>query len=233
MALGSNVHITIGVESLSDSQAFYEALGFRPIDSSQDPHPWVQLFDGQLIIALHQDGLLYHGLTYFGTGLDARVKALEKKKIEFRIKNEGDSGLVQAIFVAQDDIPISLVNYPGEPPQKSANEAIGKFGEYSLDVDDLAASISYWEGLGFSNSYQSTQPYPWAIMTDGLLVIGLHQMDNWTGPILTYFAPDIEEKAVLLRADDPDWIEDIPEVGGFETTSPDGQRFFLFQGEIP
>ena len=232
MSLGSNFHITIGVDNLAECRAYYEALGFRPIDGHTEPYPWLQLYDGQLIIALHQDGLLYHGLTYFGADLAERVAALEKKKVKFRIKNESENQLVQAIFVAQNEIPISLVNFPSTPPARTENPLLGKFGEYSLGVADLQAASDYWQTLGFQEAFRTDQPYPWAILSDGLLVIGLHQTDNFSGPILTYFAGDMEEKVVALRADDPDWIEDLPEVGGYETTSPDGQRFFLFQGDI-
>jgi catechol 2,3-dioxygenase-like lactoylglutathione lyase family enzyme len=233
MSLGSNFHITIGVDNLAECRAYYEELGFRRIDGHTEPYPWVQLYDGQLIIALHQDGHLYHGLTYFGAELAERVAGLEKVKIEFRIKNEHDNQLVQAIFVAQNDIPISLVNFPSTPPARTINPLLGKFGEYSLGVADLQSAIDYWQTLGFQLAYRTDQPYPWAILSDGLLVLGLHQTDNFSGPILTYFAADMEEKVVRLRADDPYWIEDLPEVGGYETTAPDGQRFFLFQGNIP
>jgi hypothetical protein len=45
-----------------------------------------------------------------------------------------------------------------------------------------------------------TQPYPWAILSDGLMLIGLHQTKNFSYPAVTYFGLNSEQFHVLLDA---------------------------------
>ena len=77
MALGTTVNYMLGVADLAASRGFFHTCGFREIASAQDPYPWAQLTDGQLVVGLHQDGHLYRGLAYFGSDMAARAAALE------------------------------------------------------------------------------------------------------------------------------------------------------------
>lgn len=53
---------------------------------------------------------------------------------------------------------------------------IGRFLELSVETRDIRASIEFYERLGFSQCETGdTWPHPYGVVTDGRLVIGLHE----------------------------------------------------------
>jgi catechol 2,3-dioxygenase-like lactoylglutathione lyase family enzyme len=232
MRLGENVSVTLGIPSLEESLPFYQKMGFRVADASEEPYPWAVLDDGQIQIGLHQDGMTYQGLTYFAADMDERIARLEEKGVDFAVKKELGGRTFQAIFMGADELAISLIRYAdARPPARRApNSRLHIFGEYSLGVDNLDFSIAYWNEFGFETRHRAEEPYPWAILGDGLLVMGLHQTDDFRGPTLTYFAPDMDARVARLRENGVP-VTPTP-MGGATVAAPDGQTFFLFTGEI-
>lgn len=232
MKLGENVNVTLGILSLEESLLFYQKMGYAVADASDEPYPWAVLDDGQIQIGLHQDGMIYQGLTYFAADMDERIARLEEKGVDFTVKKELGGRTFQAIFMGADELAISLIRYAdaAPPAQRAPNPRLHIFGEYSLGVDNLDFSVAYWNEFGFETRHRAAEPYPWAILSDGLLVMGLHQTNEFRGPTLTYFAPDMDERiARLSEAGIP--VSPTP-AGGGAVTAPDGQTFFLFTGEI-
>ena len=84
-------------------------------------------------------------------------------------------------------------------PDKYVNQTIGMWGEFAEPVKDLEASIGFWNKLGFVvlSKYQS--PQPWAILSDGLAIIGLHQTTEFSEPTMTFFAADMKDKLAKLK----------------------------------
>ena len=63
----------------------------------------------------------------------------------------------------------------------------------NLPVSDLRASVSFYEALGFQQAAVSeTWPYPYAVVTDGRLFLGLHGADI-RSPALTFVLPHLPE----------------------------------------
>ena len=63
---------------------------------------------------------------------------------------------------------------------------LGTFHELSIAVDDVRASVDFYERLGFTQATTAdTLTHPYAVLTDGRLVIGLHQRAGPT-PVLTF-----------------------------------------------
>ena len=60
-------------------------------------------------------------------------------------------------------------------------------------------SISFWENLGFKVISKFSFPYQWAIITDGIAVVGLHQTKQFSLFTITYFANDMKEKIENLK----------------------------------
>lgn len=56
--------------------------------------------------------------------------------------------------------------------------------------------IEFWTKLGYEITLKESEPHPWAILTDGLIILGFHQED-WgdpnNEPALTYFSPQIDQ----------------------------------------
>jgi hypothetical protein len=164
--------------------------------------------------------------------MDERIARLEQTGVEFSLRNEVKGRVFQAIFLGADDLGINLVRYEDAVPlpTPTANERLGIFGEYSLGIDDLDFSAAYWQEFGFALRHRAEEPYPWAILSDGLLTLGLHETQEFDGPTLTYFAPDMKERVERLAAAGVP-VKATP-MGGTTVFAPDGQQFFLFTGEL-
>jgi hypothetical protein len=113
-------------------------------------------------------------------------------------------------------------------PDKYPNKQCGAFGEFAHPVTDPAASIAYWKKLGFKVSGEMKEPYPHAILTDGLMIIGLHQTKHFTYPAVTYFGINTEKRIQQLKEKG---LQDFTEVAGKNNVmlkTWEGQHWFIF-----
>lgn len=77
---------------------------------------------------------------------------------------------------------------------------LGRFLEISIHAPDIQASLEFYESLGFTQaSVSETWPYPYAVVTDGRLFIGLHGA-YVRSPALTFVLPDLARSMEPLRA---------------------------------
>jgi catechol 2,3-dioxygenase-like lactoylglutathione lyase family enzyme len=76
---------------------------------------------------------------------------------------------------------------------------LGKFVEISVGVPDLAKSLPFYERLGFERVDLQWEPWPWSVLTDGLITVSLSQSTPG-GPILNYFSGDMRERVGQLEA---------------------------------
>lgn len=76
---------------------------------------------------------------------------------------------------------------------------LGKFHEISIETADIAASVAFYERLGFSQcGTTDTWPHPYGVMTDGRLYIGLHQY-KFPSPVITYVHPGVAQHAHVIE----------------------------------
>ncbi len=69
---------------------------------------------------------------------------------------------------------------------------IGRFLEVSVHAPDVLASLEFYERLGFSQTTTGEAwPYPYAVVTDGRLGIGLHERELAQSPLLAFVLPDL------------------------------------------
>jgi predicted lactoylglutathione lyase len=247
MKLGDWAQISIGVPDLTATLPFYETIGFKKIAQDTQPYPWAQLTDGVIVVLLNQDGLRYSGLLYFAADMAGRVAELERLGIAFAQKTEQGGQLFRAIFLDPDGFGVGLVNADPSrhyrPDGKSFSKC-GKFGEFSLRVKDLPASMAFWQQLGFKALGGDREPYPWQIISDGLISIGLHQSndaeayqkDHFKEPTITYFSTNSAERIAQLKREGIQTTfeiksgQDVVNEAGLQ--APDGQNFFVFHGAI-
>ena len=74
--------------------------------------------------------------------------------------------------------------------------------EISVDTPDILASIGFYESLGLRQiATGEIWPYPYAVMSDGRLFLGLHQRTEATstGPTLCFVHADLAQHANELR----------------------------------
>ncbi len=82
----------------------------------------------------------------------------------------------------------------------------GRFLEISLASADIAASVQFYERLGFTQlTTNDTWAHPYGVLTDGRVCIGVHQPGaeaarraNLAAPLLSFVLPDLATHARAL-----------------------------------
>ena len=68
---------------------------------------------------------------------------------------------------------------------------LGRFLEYSIPTVDIRASLDFYDKLGFAQAQVGeTWPHPYAVVTDGRVHLGLHQLAT-AESALTFVKPDV------------------------------------------
>ena len=233
--LGTFAQITLGVLDFSSEVNFLEQLGFKKISSQSEPYPSALFTDGNISYRINSYGHKYLGLNYFTDDLHGLVSLLEAKGIDFFHKSEDDDKLSHALFRDENGFGVGL--FPLDPSQiyEPAGFPLsncGKFGEFSIAVKDLASSFSFWTSLGFKGEIYEGN-YPWSIIFDGKIVLGLHQTTDFSDPTITFFDINMKDKIAQLKIDNLPGLKDSSFGEGFANiTSPNGHHFFLFTGQI-
>lgn len=244
--LGDVTAITMSTPDLDSSFEFYSRLGFRELLRSDFPIPFLQMTDGALLIMLRKDTASYIALTYYVKDLEEKVSALKQDGIEFTVHPLPTDMIKRYVLKTPDGLSVSLVTFvegfvqPAGPtmlhmpqadyfdPSKYVNKSCGMFGEFAHPVKDLDASIEFWKKLGFKTLSKMTSPYPWAIISDGLAVVGLHQTTHFNYPAITFFAVDMPAKIEALKATGIDSITETGK-GNIVLNSPENQHINLFK----
>jgi catechol 2,3-dioxygenase-like lactoylglutathione lyase family enzyme len=209
--------ITMASPDPDRSLIYYQQLGFREIFRSDFPFPLIQITDDALLIMLRKDDNPYIALTYYAKDPDNIANGLERAGISFIEKPKKGALVKKYLFQSPDGLNISVVTYADcfqKPaghtlltmpsadyfkPEKYTNKVCGMFGEFAHPVKDLKTSVSFWKNLGFIILSESGDPYPWAIVSDGLSIIGLHQSAHLSCPAITFYAADMGDKIQKLK----------------------------------
>jgi predicted lactoylglutathione lyase len=239
MKLGKRVSIITNTPDMDASLEFYKQLGYKALASGEEPSPWVQLSDGVILLLINQDEQPDRGLIYYADDMGERASQLEDEGLEFNHKREHDGYLQQVIFSDPNGLCVSLVQADHTiipQPEGESYSKCGTFGEFSIPTQDLNASLAFWERLGFQRTGgDDAEPYPWAIVNDELITLGLHQTQDFNKFIITYFAADMAVRIESLRQKGLTFSWEHKDEQGLTTgarmESPGGQGFFLFQEE--
>jgi predicted lactoylglutathione lyase len=244
--LGDVACVSITSKNLDSSMAVYSKLGFAETTSNTFPFPWVQASDGSLLLMIRKDDTPYIGLTYYSNNLDKTIAQLEKDGIEFAQKPKETDMLKRYYIKTPDGFNVVIANNLGKFSQpvgptmltmkqddfKSAdkypNKQCGAFGEFCQPVTDIDNSIAFWEKLGFKVKSKMTQPYPYAILSDGLMLIGLHQTKDFNYPAITYFGINTEKRVQQLKDAGLKNFTDMMGKNNVIFTTWEGQHFFIF-----
>ncbi len=244
--LGEVACVYMTSTDIDSSGLLFEKLGFQKVASNTFPAPWLQVSDGSLLIMIRKDATPFIGLTYYSSDVDKIATELEKDGIVFTQKPKEGDPIKRFYIKSPDGFTIVLSNNLGgfEQPtgttllsmkpedyaaaEKFPNKQCGAFGEFCHPVADLTKSLAFWKKLGFRTSATMKEPYPHAILSDGLMIIGLHQTKNFNAPAITYFGLDTENRIQQLKGKG---IKNFTEVAGKNNQSLrtwEGQLFFLF-----
>ncbi len=227
MQLGTYVDISTAVANPADALAFYQSLGFQPVSNNI-------VTDGSININLAPSGTRVPLLRYAGCALDSL------EHVGIKVQQTGNDmatitspeGLHIMLWAHTNPVPMPA----GTPLTRTPLSRCGKFGEYALPTTDRQASLAFWKKMGFELLFSADEPEAYAILSDDLIVIGIHQTSDFHEPHITYFAPDMADRIAALQADgigiQPVPPDDNGTISNAAFSGPGDERFFLFQGDI-
>jgi hypothetical protein len=244
--LGEVACVYVTTPNLDSSLAVYEKLGFPKIASNDFPSPWAQAGDGSLLIMMRKDAIPYIGLAYYVADVEKVADQLEKDGIVFAQKPKEGDPIKRYYIKSPDGFNITIANNLGGfvPPtgttlismkpadfnsaDKYPNKQCGVFGEFAQPVTDINVSLAFWKKLGFKTSAEMKEPYPHAILSDGLMIIGLHQTKHFSFPAVTYFGVNTDKRVQQLK---DKGLQNFSEMSGKNNVvlkTWEGQHFFIF-----
>lgn len=245
--LGDMACVYITTPDLDSSVAFYEKLGFPKVASNTFPVEWAQCSDGSLVIMMRKDSKPYMGLAYYVNDIDKTVALLKKDSIVFDQEPRAGDPVKRYFIKSPDGFSIMLVPNIGGFKQptgitmasmkpgdfaiadKYPNKQTGVFGEFCHPVANLKLSIAFWKKMGFTVLSEVKMADPYAIVSDGLMIIGLHQTKQFDYPAITYFGLNVAARVGQLKKDKG--LQNITEMQGKNNLvlkTWEGQHFFIF-----
>ncbi len=244
--LGDVACVYITTRDLDSSLLLYEKLGFPKTAANTFPIPWAQASDGGLLIMMRKDASPYIGLTYYTNDVDKIAAQLEKEGIVFTQKPREGDPVKRYYFKSPDGFNIMLASNLGGFQQpggitmlnmkkedfgsadKYPNKQCGVFGEFCHPVINLDSSISFWQKIGFELKYREANPYPHAIPTYWVIIIGLHQTKSFNYPAITYFGRNVEKRVQQLKAQGLKDFSNFMGSDNYILKTWEGQHLFLF-----
>lgn len=234
--LGNYVSVTLATSDVPASLAFYESLGFQKLSDDT-------VTDGSINLCLRKGDFKTPTLAYMGSDLPA-VRALfspQKQKRKATPTTSGEFNDPNGLRITINEAPSNVPMPGGGVTSRTPISKLGKFGEFTIPTDNLTQSLVFWAKLGFEALHVAKIPYSYAILSDGLIVIGLHEF-NQPYVALAYFAEDMAQRIQALKAEGLD-IRDFPADGSFDAAqgdqvenamflSDEGQAFYLFKGAV-
>ncbi|GAB4235075.1 MAG: hypothetical protein Kow00109_08240 [Acidobacteriota bacterium] len=233
MRLGNFVEIALNVPDLARSLPFYERMGFDKLDQAWEPWPWVILSDGAVTLQLNQGTPGLPVLAYIAGDMEQRITALEASGVRVE-RTLGGRGEPRAVFRAPAGLEVALVDYPARRIPRGEGGSyckLGSFGELAWPVEEVEEAVRFWQGLGFEKRRGHRLPYPWAILSDGLMTLGLYATRDVEKPALVYYANNPAERLEMLATEGFEPQGEIPSpisgVGRYIFEPPDGQIWLM------
>jgi catechol 2,3-dioxygenase-like lactoylglutathione lyase family enzyme len=238
-AADAYAHVSIGTSNMAENVAFYKKLGFRLVAQDNAPWPWIMLSDGAVNVQLNNDGMTYFGVSYFGA--DVAGSRVESAKAAGAAPFMEDPNPVPTTVFVDPDSAMGLgfiaMDMPFTMPEKGSKGALGTLGEIAVPVANYDSTKAWYGMLGFKSTGDQKKPYPWGIVTDGVVRLGLHQTTEFKKPALTYYSADSGERIAALIEKGVEVQNAIP--GGDDQNiknglleSPDGWLVFIFEGDF-
>ena len=244
--LGDVASVYITTTDLDSSVACYEKLGFNKIGSNTFPFPWAQVSDGSLLIMMRKDAVPYIGLTYYVNDIDKTVAQLEKDSIVFAQKPRAGDPIKRYLIKSPDGFNIALVSNIGNFQQpkgitmlnmkpadyasaeKYPNQQCGVFGEFCHPVMDIAVSVAFWKKLGFTEKGGMKGSEAYSIVSDGLMIIGLHQTKEFNYPAITYFGINAAKRIQQLKDKGLNNLTEMRDKNNVVLKTWEQQHIFIF-----
>ncbi len=162
------------------------------------------------------------------------IQGMQNKEMLYRVK------FMSAEFTSPEGQRMLLADLSSDvgtiPSGRKFFSKYGPAAELSLQTDDVKAAVAFWKQVGFECVTEGQQPYPWAVLSDGLIRLGFHQTPKLAQPTITYFAPDMPDRLERLHEQGFKFVTEQKDRQGRRVgaaiKSSDGQLFFLLTSEM-
>jgi len=222
------------VGGLSKVRDFYERLGFKPIEEGGQPVPYILYTDGMIHIRVDECQFPSPRLDYYTSDAPKQIERLQNLDIMISTEKACARKVNVTNFIDPNNQQLALIqqNHSPVPEPRKSHSLMGQFGEISIHTNNLTESIEWYRKLGF-RAKTFDKPHPWAILTDGNMIIGLHQSSDFTRTTLTYFSKDSAQRIEKLKSMGFKFTQEQKNAQGKVAnallTAPDGQTFFIFE----
>jgi hypothetical protein len=200
--LGQFLEFSLVASPLAPAFEFYTSLGFEPLlGGDLLKEPYVPLFDGSVVIGLHDREGPAPQLTFVRPGLRDYARAIRRVGIEFDYLNLANDEFHRLGFSCPDGQSVGLIEARTCAPgalDASHVSGSGSFLEYSLAVDSIAAAQTFWTALGFEVVATGEWQHRWVRLAGRGLVLGLHE--GRFRPGLTFRGEHLDARLEYLRA---------------------------------
>jgi len=223
------------VGGLSAVRSFYEKLGFKAIEEGGEPVPYVLYTDGMIHVRVDECQFPSPRLDYYTSDAPAQVERVQKLDIMISTEKACARKVNVTNIIDPDNQQLAIIqqNHAPVPEPRQSHSLMGTFGELSVRTSNLAESIAWYGRLGFATVKTFDKPHPWALLSDGNMIIGLHQSKELPKTTLTYVSRDSAERIEKLKSMGFKFTNEQKNAAGKvangQLTAPDGQTFFVFE----
>ncbi len=236
--IGTFSRVQIATSDLSASMAWYVRMGFLPVKTPMDrADSVVTLSDGQTVITLVNAAVPSPVLVFGSQNIKGLYDTLANIDVKVNADVRGPT-YRELRFTSPDGIYLLVRPIEEEKsiprPNGTPNVMCGRHTELSLGTMRVKRERAWWQDLGFSIKNEDTTPYHFCLLTDGSVVVGLHDERDIPQLSFTYFATDMRERIATLKRLGMTPVEEIQAEDGKVDhaffRSPDGTMFMLFTG---
>ena len=184
-----------------DSLAFYRALGFTEVDTSDIwDHKYAVVTDGDISIGLHEHGLDAPNLTFVQPDLAGHARNMSDSGYDFSRMRIDEDVFNEIAFSDRDGHTVRMVEArtslrAAEPPEDSL---CGRWLELSLPVRDAMHAAIFWAPLAPAILSHREEPTPQMRFDAGGLALALSESIALKRPSLCFKCADREpiERAI-------------------------------------
>ena len=241
MILGKQVSILLPVNDRTANIDFFQSLGYVRVADCQAEHSFSVLIGGSINLILDEGYFGGKGLVYYQENINKNLETLKNRGCSFSIKKHPHQNSLQATFSEPNGTKIILTNHPifkNLPLPSSSSIKIGQIAELTLTTQQMDDSLNYWKTMGFScvfyRSWEDEAFGSRAILSDGLISIGIHETNQFEGMKLTYLDKEMPQRIIeVKKLGIPTQFEMIPikkkvfAAAGIQ--APNGMDLYLFK----
>ncbi len=240
---GRFLEISVVAPKILESIAFYEALGFQQVSTSETwSHPYAVMTDGRLYVGLHQQaGHLSTAsatLSFVRADLAPYATQLRNLGIVFEREQLSGDSFNELSFRDPSGQPVRLLEARTfSPPHIDPifSSSCGYFVEYGMPVREFDHALLFWEQLGFVGMGEATTPFNRMSLTSDHLNLGLHRSRALRHAVLVFEDANMRERLSRLKERGIELSDEMPDAldagNNAVAIAPEGTRLLLIQSD--